>query len=480
LSKRTGRAVTVAAVAWAVLLTACSDDDTPAASNTAPATSSTAAGGATPSASGTGGGSATPSASGAPAAGAQLPDGCAQLPFTAPSKDKDDVLNTVLAELPKEQKDGYSNYVPLLAKSPYATFKAKPGPWKVGYANSFSGNAWRASAHAALSANFAAAKEQGLVEGDLIVTDSNGKNDVQIQQIRSMIQQGVDIIFTIPGSATALNGVIKEAFDAGIPVLTVASPVDTEYAINMDNNQFLYGARQTQGLMYLLEGKGKIVTVQGIKGTPGSLQIQEGSDAVIKSCPDVEVVANFSGDWNNATAKTEMLKTMSSKPQDIDGVFEQGSMGKGIIEALQQTGRKVVPVTMGNPDQAELAYWRDHAKDGYRGAGTAQPSGAAFDAAFRVGMRVLEGKGLKVNAIVGNPPMILDKEVAEQARSTFEGVSIQTLDEWVKDTWTFDSPGVANPAAGPEGTWFPDKTLDMFFTEAGTGYKGISSDVWDK
>jgi ribose transport system substrate-binding protein len=401
---------------------------------------------------------------------------CGALPFSAPLNDKQHVLNTL--KLPSALKEAYNHYVALIAPSPYKGFKPKHGPpWTIAYSNSFSGNAWRAAALASLQQNFAAAKKQGLVKGSLIVTDSNGKNDVQIQQMRSLIQQKVDLIFSIPNSPTAMNGVIKQAYDAGIPVLTLSAPVATPYAVNVDTNQFTYGARQAQGLAVLTGGKGTIMTVEGIPGTPGSLQIQQGGYAILKS-PNChfDIIDDFGGNWDNATAKTGMLKALATHPQKLDAIWEQGSMEKGIIEAVQQAGRPVPLVTMGNPDQAGLAYWRDHVKDGYQGVATAQPSAAGADAMFRVGIRLLEGKGLKVNAIVGNPPLTLDaKNVAKARALVGPGVPIQTLNQWVKPSWTFNSPGVANPSSGPKGSWLNDKALDYFFVQKGTGYKGISN-----
>ena len=147
----------------------------------------------------------------------------ASSPFAPPKEDANGVLDTLA--LPENLQAAYNNYGPPLFDT-YKDFKPKNGPpWKVGYSDSFSGNAWRAAALASLQQNFAAAKEQGLVEGDLVVTDSNGANDVQIQQMRQMIQDGVDIIFSIPASPTAMNGVIEEAYKAGIPVLTLSAPV---------------------------------------------------------------------------------------------------------------------------------------------------------------------------------------------------------------------------------------------------------------
>ena len=402
-----------------------------------------------------------------------LPGDCGKLPFAPPKEDPNGILDSLA--LPENLQAAYNNYGPPLFDT-YKDFKPKNGPpWKVGYSDSFSGNAWRAAALASLQENFAAAKEQGLVEGDLVVTDSNGANDVQIQQMRQMIQDGVDIIFSIPASPTAMNGVIEEAYKAGIPVLTLSAPVTSPYAINVDTNQLVYGARQAQGLVMLLEGKGDILAVEGIAGTPGSQGIEEGGKLILDSCPDINIVADYSGDWNNATAKTATLQALATNTGNIDGVWEQGSMEKGIIEAFEQVGRDVPPVTMGNPDQAGLAYWRDHQADGYHTAATAQPSAAGADAMFRVGMRILEGKGPKITSIVGNPPLTVDSDNLAAAQATFPDADVQVLDDWVKPEWTFDSAGVANPASGPTGTWLNDEMLDSFFNEAGTNYQGIEN-----
>lgn len=412
--------------------------------------------------------------SGQTASSGKLPKGCGQLTATNPTDDPDGVYAKVIKPLGPEVAAGYQGYAAPLMRTPYESWKAKPGPWTVGYSDSFSGNAWRAAAKAAMEANFDAAKEQGVVGGDLIVTDSNLKTEVQIQQMRSMIQHHVSIIFSIPGSPTALNGVIKEAYDAGIPVLTLNSPVTSPYAINVEVNEFLAGARQAQGLVYVLGGKGDIMTVQGLSGAPASTQIEGGGTAIFETCPEIDVVDSFDGEWNDASAKTAMLQALSTNPGDINGVWEQGSMTKGIIEAFEQQGREVPPVTAGNPNQSAIGYWQEHKAEGYPPVGSTSPSTAGADAMFRIGMRVLEGKGPKVNAFVGDPPIILSDDAVKGAEAAFPGVDVQGLSEWENPEWTFSSPGVANPPSGPNGSWLNDQLLDKLFNQPGSKYKGIS------
>jgi ribose transport system substrate-binding protein len=364
---------------------------------------------------------------------------CGDLAFKAP-KDPDGALKG----LPASVTAGYNNYAPV-SKSVYANFKPKKkAPWTIGYSDSFSGNAWRAAALSRLKIDVAAYTKAGLVK-KLVYTNSNLNNSLQIQQMRSMIQQKVDIILSIPGSPTAMNGVIKQAYDAGIPVLTLLAPVTSKYAINVDVSNFLIGARMAQGLATVLKGKGDIITVDGLAGAPGSIGIHDGGYAVFKNCPDIKIVGNYSGDWNNATAKTNTLKFLATHPGKIDAIWEQGSMALGIMQALKQVNRPLVTVTDGNPDKASLAIWRDNLGKGYQGVASANVPQSDMDAMFRVGMRVLQGQGLKINAVVKNPPLTIGQK---------------GLNQWVQKSWTDSTPGVAE---APNGTWMNDAFLDKLF-----------------
>lgn len=354
----------------------------------------------------------------------------------------------LLQQLPESARIAFEGYGSPVFPSPYQDFVApEDGPWTIGYNNSFSGNAWRAAVLAGLERSVEEAGAAGLVD-ELIITDSNGNITTQIQQMRSLIQRGVDLIISIPGSPTAMNGVIAEAYEAGIPVVTLAAPVTTPYAINVDTNGFLIGKTMALGLVRLLDGEGDIIAVQGIPGTSGSALIEAGGRAVFENCPDITIVADLAGQWSNSTAQTVVLQTLSTNPTEIDGIWQQGSMFMGAVRALEQAGRPLVPVTVGNPDQNALAFWHDNLANGFETVGSSNAPGAGIDLAFRVGMRVLQGEGLTVSSVVVRPPLITS----------------DTLEEWWKPEFTVDSTGVGEP---PPDTWMPDAILDGYFTNPG-------------
>ena len=349
-----------------------------------------------------------------------------------------------LYKLPKAIQAQYKGYAEPITKSPWKSFlrKHKP-PWTIDYNNSFSGNAWRASALAVLQKDFALYKKKKLVK-KLIVTDSNGNTTLQIQQMRSAIQQKVDLIISIPGSPDAMNGVIKQAYQAGIPVVTIAAVVTSPYALNYDTNEFLIGRNMAAGLVGLLKGKGNIMTVEGIPGTPGSAEIGQGGYAVFNKCHGIKVVDDIYGQWSESIAKTQMLQALATHPQKLNGVWQQGSMFMGVTQAIQQAGRPLVPVTVGNPNQDSLAFWHDHLKSGYNTVGSANPPAADMDAGFRIGIATLMGQGPKVNTFVAKPPLITKA----------------TLKQWWKPSFKETSTGVGEP---PKNHWLPNSALRSMF-----------------
>lgn len=108
----------------------------------------------------------------------------------------------------------------------------------IGFSNSYNGNTYRQAMEGYLKEAAEELQKTGEVS-EVIFAESNQNNSTQVQQIENFILQGVDAIIIDPGSATALNGAIQEASDAGIPCIIINDgPVSSEaelcYQINFD------------------------------------------------------------------------------------------------------------------------------------------------------------------------------------------------------------------------------------------------------
>ncbi len=134
-----------------------------------------------------------------------------------------------VTELPQEIQDTLYNPALLdpnqpLGDSAYRDFIAKnPPPWKIGYASSYAGNTWRAAVMDRLQNEIIPKWQKLGLISEVIVTQSNLNDATQIQQMRQLVDQGVDAIIVCCSNPTALNQTVEYAHSKGVPVFSASA-----------------------------------------------------------------------------------------------------------------------------------------------------------------------------------------------------------------------------------------------------------------
>jgi ribose transport system substrate-binding protein len=365
---------------------------------------------------------------------------CIPPPPTNMPKDPDGVV----AGLTGAAKAGMGGYPGTVYKSPWIDFKSKHGPpYKIGMSN----NEGNLNAQDLLRGLKQAQKDNPGKVSQIISTTPSTPNDVatQIQQMRSLLQQHVDIIFSTLGSPTALNGVIDAAAKQGVPVISILGQSTSKNAVNLQPNPIQLGYYGAKGMAAAMGGKGNILKVAGIPGLSINTDILKGGDIVIKAC-HLKVVGNLVGKFDPALAKSEVLKFFAGHPGQIDGVFQVAGMAPGIFSAFQQVGRKVPPVGDIAGNAASLAFWRDNMSKGYKGSGSAIPPQKIGIYTMDLGLGMLEGRGVKVTDVPFAPPEITDAN----------------LNQWVKPEWTTSTNALAD---GPDDAVPIKELLDTYLSK---------------
>ena len=160
--------------------------------------------------------------------------------------------------------------------SPLREFKAKnPPPWKIGYASSYAGNTWRANAMDYLqNVVIPKYKELGLIS-EVVITQSNLNDSTQIQQMRQLVDQGVDAIFVCCSNPTALNQTVQYAYDKGVPTFSFTGYLTAPTSVNSSVNYQVVGFEIGKRMAEELGGKGNVLVVEVIPGTSASKQRPE-------------------------------------------------------------------------------------------------------------------------------------------------------------------------------------------------------------
>lgn len=289
-----------------------------------------------------------------------------------------------------------------IGSSAWRDFTAKnPPPWKIGYASSYAGNTWRAAVMNELdNVIIPEWKSLGLLS-ELVVTQSNLNDSTQIQQMRQLVDQGVDAIIVCCSNPTALNATVKYAADKGVPVFSLTGYLTSEYSINSSVNYQVAGFEIAREMVDQLGGKGNVLVVEGIPGTSGSDSQNRGVLAGLATSPDIKVVGSVAGMWTDQVAQGEVQKWLATNPGQLDGIVVQSAAEMGVLRAVQQSGRGNIPVAIGG-ELGALCYWRKN-PDYLTAAYQVWPPADEIQLIWNIMMRTLQGQGPKVQSILVDP-----------------------------------------------------------------------------
>jgi len=186
-----------------------------------------------------------------------------------------------------------------------------------------------------------AAEEAGI---DLKFSDAQQKQENQIKAIRSYIQQKVDVIAFSPVVETGWDTVLKEAQDAGIPVILTDRAVDsadTSLYVTFLGSDFVEEGKKAGE--WVVEEFGSeptnIVELQGTTGSAPAIDRKEGFEEVLAGQSNFTVIASQTGDFTRDGGKKVMEAFLQQNP-DIDLVYAHNDdMGLGAIEAIEAAGK---------------------------------------------------------------------------------------------------------------------------------------------
>ena len=276
-------------------------------------------------------------------------------------------------------------------------------PYEVGVSNTLQGNGWREQMICSINAE---AKTSGKV-AKVTTINHNADTAGQIEDLRSLISAGVDIIVLNPTSDTALNPVIKEATDKGITVVAVDQAVTEPSAYVLSNDQENYGYLGAKWLFEKLNGEGNVVYMRGFSGVPADTDSDRGFKRALAEFPGITVVKETFTGWDVATGAQQIQEVFSSVIE-FDGIWTSG-IDIPIVEAFKSANREFVPI-VGADNNKFVSYLNTEAANGLVGAAVTNPppvGGAGLNLALKV------KAGEQVDKLVKLTPEVWDNTTTE-------------------------------------------------------------------
>jgi ribose transport system substrate-binding protein len=195
----------------------------------------------------------------------------------------------------------------------------------------------------------------------IVNNTTDGDATEQANLVRAMINDGdVNVLVVNPNSPTELNGVLEEAVEAGMIVVSANTEVDVPGVYNVSVEHYEWGARAARYVAEALQPDGgNVIHIHGLEGHPANNERIRGAEAVLAEFDNINVLATTTGGWNQGRAMEAATQILGTG-QHIDGIVTQDAMTHGILTAFNDMG--VYPrVTFLEIGTASVALYREMA-----------------------------------------------------------------------------------------------------------------------
>ena len=267
--------------------------------------------------------------------------------------------------------------------------------YKIGISNTVQGNGWREEMVCAM-------KAQALVSGkveSLNIAHRNTDAAGQLEDMRNLIQAGVNAIVVNPANADGINAAIKEATDAGIVVVAVDQAVTEPSAYVLSNNQEQYAYLGAKWLFEKMGGKGAVVYMRGAAGAGADNDRDAGFKRALAEFPEVTVAQESFTGWQQDQGKQQILDFIATGVP-FDGVWTSG-IDNVIVDAFLESEAPLVPIV--GADNAgfvgQLA-----SVEGLVGAAVTNP-GSVGGAGVALAIQILDGQMPATKTVLVDPSL---------------------------------------------------------------------------
>lgn len=159
---------------------------------------------------------------------------------------------------------------------------------------------------------------------ELVVKDAKNNNETQIEQIRELVRQKVDVLIISPYQSEPITAVAEEAYRAGIPTIITDRKVNTDlYTTFVSANNYEIGKAAGNYAASHLPKNALILELWGLTQTSPAQERHKGFVDALIGRNDLNY-RRIDGQWLYDSVRVELQKL--EHPEEIDFVYSHNDM----------------------------------------------------------------------------------------------------------------------------------------------------------
>lgn len=251
---------------------------------------------------------------------------------------------------------------PALVRMVDASRFRHPGPYRIGFSNASTSNAWRRAMLQSL--NYARKIAQNQIV-NLQVLDAGDNPRVQLEQIDELAASGIDLLLISITSVndTALSDRLGALAAQGLPIVAVdRRPNDRSSLVSfVTASDHRIGRISALWLAEHLGGQGRIWMLSGLEGASPALRRQQAALATFAQFPNIRIENVSYTDWTAAGGAAAVARILAEVTHPPDGVWcDSGLQGVGSVRQFLELGLPLPAHTGGDLNEMYQLCLRHH------------------------------------------------------------------------------------------------------------------------
>jgi ribose transport system substrate-binding protein len=214
--------------------------------------------------------------------------------------------------------------------------KPERSTFLVGFSQCNLAEPWRVAMNADV-----VARARDFPELQIVFADAQQDNAKQVADVESFLRQRIDLLMISPNEAKPLTPIVRRVFEQGIPVIVIDRAIEGEsYTVFVGADNRVIGQAAGQHVAEILGGKGRVVEIRGLPGSPPARDRSEGFRDIMAKYPGIQIVHDPVANWLREEALTQMEIALAAQPH-IDLVYAHNDpMAMGAYLAAKAKGRE--------------------------------------------------------------------------------------------------------------------------------------------
>ncbi len=158
----------------------------------------------------------------------------------------------------------------------------------------------------------------------------------QIEDIQTLVDEGVDLLIISPNEVDRLTPVVEEVTKQGIPVILIERKVATDqYTTFIGADNYAIGRDAATYIARMLNGQGSIIEIRGLRGSTSDSERHRGFIDRIAEEPGLKILAEEFADWHQDKAAAVMRQYIDTGGLMPDVVFAMNDrMAQGVYDVV--------------------------------------------------------------------------------------------------------------------------------------------------